>query len=142
MSLSRHLVVAPSIAILCVFLLIGGSLYFTSSGDYSEEATSLFTFLYLITCAATLFFSFSIFPKKADPKHVRACLKSQLTAIRSGFGVTLAFIATIPLFSTEDALSNTVLSDLFMLAISACAILAVPFFYSTHLLNLLEEEKV
>lgn len=142
MSLSRHLVLAPSVAILCVIFLLVGTFYFTRRGDYLEEAAFLFTFLYLITCAATLFFSFLIFPKKADLKRVKADLKSQLTAIKSGFGVTLAFIASIPLFSTEDIHSNAVMSDLFMLAITACGILAVPFFYSTHLLNLIEEEKV
>lgn len=131
--------VAPSVAIFCVLFLAVWVALATWQGTYKDEALLMFTYLFGVTNVAILLFSNFLF-FKAEVPRVKARLKTQLTAIKSGFAVTLAFIASIPLFSTEDPESNAIMSDIFLFSILACALLSVPFFYSTYLLNHLEED--
>lgn len=107
--------------------------------NYDNYTKILFGLILAIPLLSTVAFSIMLI-SKSEPKRVSTLLKCQLTAVKSGFAITLGLLAFLPLFSTKETESVIVMQDTLFLTLFMCVALSIPFFFSTYLLHVLEED--
>lgn len=101
----------------------------------TDVAKIMYCSMFLISTLTTLIFSYNLF--FGGTKGI-ATAKTLLVAIKSFYGITVAFIAALAL-STSD--NNDDLQYAFILALLACVVVSPAFFTLTHVVNLHEQKE-